>query len=503
MLNWKEGGTPQYFLVDGNLLRRPVDLAYCQMDYFTDKIKKLNRKLPDETTNPLKWLNCAMDRWNEKGKFPAFNFRDISLIETIQFISSLGNSTSFGRDYIDALAIKSAAQHLAPLLRHLVNTSLRTDKWKFARLLPLLKDKTLNRMQPSSYRPIAILPTVSKIVERAAQRQLTDFLETNRLLNNSSHAYRKGMSTTTTLLDLADRLYEAVDEKKISSLMTLDQSAAFDCIPHHILMEKLKVYNLSKPALKWISSYLELRTQQDVVGRAESRMTTVVRGVPQGSVLGPLLYTVFMNEMSETIINVNCGDEAYENNDTLFGTDCKICGIVVQYADDATVHIANRQRQYNQIKLTEHLENLRLFLNSNHMTINMNKTHIIECMIKQKLGKTPGEPPEIQLFENNQPIELITDSSHIRILGMNIQTNLTFNAHLENGHKALFPSLRINLGALKTLEKQLPNGSRNTLARGPLLSRFTYLISIWGGSTDNLVRKALVLPDIILHTELV
>ena len=123
--------------------------------------------------------------------------------------------------YIDALAIKTATQYLAvaPLLRHLINTSLRTamfaNKWKFVKLLLLLKDKEMNKLLPSSYRPIAIIPIVSKIVERAAQRQLLYYLETNRMLNNSSHVYRKGLSTTATLLELADRLYDAVDEKNI------------------------------------------------------------------------------------------------------------------------------------------------------------------------------------------------------------------------------------------------------------------------------------------------
>ena len=83
-------------------------------------------------------------------------------------------------------------------------------------------------------------------------------------------------------------------------------------------------------------------TQQVVVGRAESRMATVLRGAPQGSVLGPLLYNVYMNEMSESIKNANCGNEVHENNDALFGTDCKLCGTVIQYADDAIFHIANR-----------------------------------------------------------------------------------------------------------------------------------------------------------------
>ena len=272
-------------------------------------MRKLSQRLQSTGINPLKWLKLAMESWEDRRNLPIFTFKELSLIQTVHLISKLGNSVSYGADSIDALAIKAAAVHLAPPIRHLINVSLSTstyaNKWKLAKLVPLLKSSELNRLRPESYRPIAILPTISKLVEKAAQTQLLGHLEDNKLLNDNLHAYRAGLSTTTTILDLTDRIYESIDENKLASIMTLDQSATFDCVPHHILLQKLQMYNLDNSATKWLESYLNLRTQFVKIGRSQSRMCKVERGVPQGSVLGPLLYSIFTNEITEVTVNQN------------------------------------------------------------------------------------------------------------------------------------------------------------------------------------------------------
>ena len=160
-----------------------------------------------------------------------------------------------------------------------------------------------------------------------------------------------------------------------------------------------------------------------------------------------------------------------------------------------TFHVANKKRERNQTKLQDNLENLRLFMNTNKLTINRDKTHILEVMIQQKRAKTPGNPPELRTENNRQEPETIRYSGHLRILGINIQDNLTFKSHLETGKKSLLPSLRKNLGHLKSLGRMVPQGSRNVLARGFINSRLTYLISVWGGATENLLRKAQILQN--------
>ena len=379
------------------MMRRPVDLADCQMSYFNEKVKLLITNLPAPKFNPLLWLNESMRKWSNRNYLPRFTFKETSLPETVQLISSLGNSTTFGTDKIDALAIKVAATDLAPVLRHLINVSLLTSRfaqrWKLAKLLPLLKSKELNKLLPSSYRPVAILPTVAKLIEKAAQTQLMKFLEENNLINENSHAYRKGYSTTMALLEISEDLYKAVDEKEISNIMTLDQSAAFDCVHHETLIQKLKLYNLDNAAIEWIENYLNYRTQFVSIGNASSKMYSVDRGVPQGSVLGPLLYTLYTNEMSTVIQDPDCLDPSHLRTQKLFGDQCHLCGNLTQYADDASYHIASKQRNRNQVKLSQNLDKLADFLNANQLTINQDKTHLLEVMIKQKRGRLPADPP--------------------------------------------------------------------------------------------------------------
>ena len=189
--------------------------------------------------DPLGWLTGALQKWEFRGKFPSFTFREVSERETLNYINKLGNTTSYGINLIDAVTVKAAGALLAKPIRHMINVSFRSgryaNRWKLAKTIPLLKSSDLRRLNPASYRPVAILPTVSKIVERAAQCQLLHFLETTNQLNPSSHAYRTSYSTTTNLIEVTNKIYEAIDRNELVPVMTVDQSAAFDCIDHSIL----------------------------------------------------------------------------------------------------------------------------------------------------------------------------------------------------------------------------------------------------------------------------
>ena len=247
-------------------------------------------------------------------------------------IAKLSNSTAFGLDCIDAVSLKLAASQLILPLKHLVNTSLKhssyATKWKTAKVIPLLKSNDLNRLDPASYRPVAILPVFSKLVERSAQLQLLEFLERTNQLNPSAHAYRQCYSTMTTLIEVTNKLYEAMENRQFSSVMTVDQTAAFDCVTHDILLDKLKLYKLGGKALKWMENYLNGRSQLVNIGRAHSRTVALSRGVPQGSVLGPLLYSVYTNKMTECIQDPACRNSVHNDPARLFDKQCSECGCI-------------------------------------------------------------------------------------------------------------------------------------------------------------------------------
>ena len=241
-----------------------------------------------------------------------------------------------------------------------------------------------------------VLSTVSKIVERAAQKQLLDFFERERLLNPSNHAYRSNHSTTTTLLEITDEIYQGMEENKIISIMALDQTSTFDCISHELLLEKLQRYRIGVEARNWIKDYLQNKTQYVIIGAAQSKMVPVHSGVPQGSIIGPLLYAIYTNELTNVVKSQSCRGISNSDKSTLFGRQCSSCGILTIYADDSTYTVTNKSRLSNKTNMMRVLDEISLLLSDNFLVINKPKTSITECMVGQKRGKVPAPPPPLR-----------------------------------------------------------------------------------------------------------
>ena len=261
------------------------------------------------------------------------------------------------------------------------------------KLIPLYKGKPLDRLSPEAYRPVSILPSVSKLVERQVQKQVLKYMEESGQLNKNGHAYRKCLGTTTALLDINDDINTAADERRIGELMTIDQSAAFECVNYRILDRKLKLYNFSENSRKWFENYLNHRSQYVSISTKESDIKTMKQGVPQGSILGPLIFIIYMNELPQVVKEDDiCKNLAHkEGLDELFGRDCTECGKIVCYSDDSTYVTSSKTREENQEKLNVNLKRITEFLTANKMSINQSKTKIGEFMVNQKKSKDKGK----------------------------------------------------------------------------------------------------------------
>ena len=229
-------------------------LADIQIDYYVDKMNKLTEKLNKEKEqqqqqeDPLLKLREVLEKWPPSTLIPTFRFKYISLLEMSQLVTGLSNSSSFGQDEIDSTFLKLILPSILKPLRHLVNTSLQSstfaNKWRITKVHPLLKDKDLDKLDPTSYHP--------KGVERATQLQLLQFFETTEQWNDSGHSYRQGLSTTTTIAEISNAPYSATEDRMITEIMTLDQSAAFDCLNIEILLSKMRLYIIEEDVINWL-----------------------------------------------------------------------------------------------------------------------------------------------------------------------------------------------------------------------------------------------------------
>ena len=216
-------------------------------------------------------------------------FIQVRINDVLKIIKGLKNSSATGVDYIDTRTVKLAAELIAPALAHIINLSIRTatfpDIWKYAKVIPLLKSMASDPLLPKSYRPIALLPILSKVIEKAIFSQLAKYLEQNNIIHPNLHGSRPGHNTSTALIQLHDRWLEEAEDGKMIGVLLCDQSAAFDLCDHAILVEKLKLMGVEESAATWILSYLSGRKQSCYVdGHLSTAMSLFSCGVPQGSI---------------------------------------------------------------------------------------------------------------------------------------------------------------------------------------------------------------------------
>ncbi len=208
-----------------------------------------------------------------------------------------------GIDDLPPNLLKDCATVIAKPLAHIINLSIKTSTvpalWKTAKVKPIFKSGDSNLVE--NFRPISILPILSKILEKAVHRQFYNFLEINKLLNDCQFGFRRNRSTKLAATVFCDKIRKEMDNGKLIGCLYL--SKAFDTIGHGILWNKLPAYGVEGPELAWFTDYLFNRTQLIEMHNTRSRPSTITTGVPQGSILGPLMFIVFFNDLRESVMN--------------------------------------------------------------------------------------------------------------------------------------------------------------------------------------------------------
>ena len=487
ILNWRTSGSPNQLFYRGSLISKPQDIAEAQNVFFLDKIRLIRENLPLPSTDPLQTLKSLM-----RGRTCTFSLSAVHPDEVEKTISNLSNSSSFGLDLIDTYIIKLIKPDILPALTHVINLSISTKifpgLWKKSKVIPLLKkDDVLN---PKNYRPVAIIPIFSKVLERVIFNQMVSYVTENNLIHPNHHAYRANHNTTTALLQLYDVWLDSLESREMAGVCFLDMSAAFDIVDHPILLKKLKLYGFDSGMIDWVSSYLTDRLQCVCIDGSLSKLQHVQHGVPQGSILGPLLYIIYTNELPE-VIHTNCqaGESGSNKSWPNYTMLCQTCGSIGCYADDTTYTCSESDSDALSEKLSEKFLVMSEFLVSKKLKLNDEKTHLMVMTTSQARARREGTNKDSKLVEIRTPSKTIETSECEKLLGCWLHQDMKFKENILNHDESLLRSLNTRIGALKMVGKVANFKTRKMIADGIFMSKLLYLITLWGGSAKYLLES--------------
>ena len=486
-LGWSTGGPPTQLFENGLLLNKPSCLARCMNEFFINKVLNLRANLPPSNMNPLELLRNLM-----KNRKCSFYLKPVDPDEIEKIISGLKSTKSCGLDNIDSFVIKLAKNELVPAITHIVNLSISQETfpkaWKNAKIIPLHKKN--ERTEPKNYCPVALLSILSKIMEKSVFQQVIKYMETNHLLHPSHHGFRKSHSTTTALLEMYDTWLEAFEDNKISAVVMLDLSAAFDVVDSSILLDKLELYGFRGNALSWLHSYLDGRQQQVYVDGVLSDPLEVEVGLPQGSILGPLLYIIFTNDLPEVVHNHE--PQHSNNQDSLgfYNVHCDPCGSICCFADDSTFSHSDKDPEVLQANITTKYKDIANYMAMNKLFLNSDKTHLLVITSAQQHAKHNNFG--IQL---NTGSETIQPSNDERLLGAQVSNNFNCNSHIVDNDKSMIKMITSRINALMKVSWSADFMTRKMIGNAIVMSRIVYLVQVYGNASEYLLKGLQILQN--------
>ena len=339
--------------IRGTTAKPPPEIDCDELNHhFVQRPRQIVDALPDSPMSPLSLCNVSV------GEDSAFSFSGVSEFEVRELLRGLKSSNTKDIFGVSSNFIKRNISVFVTPVTKLINCAFTTGEFpsllKEAYVIPIHKGGASEDI--NNYRPISILPTFSKVFERAMHRQIAEYLESGEWFYKCQFGFRRGKSTTDAVLRFTETCLSTFERGEYCVTQFLDLSRAFDCVSHVILLQKLKhVYNFDSLSLQLIASYLGKRSQKVVVGDGMSESLIVDRGVPQGSILGPLLFLVFFNDFPSYVVV----DDSVE---------------CIVYADDATIMVRGSNFDEVKAKSEEVLDRVRMWTIANQLSLNNDKT---------------------------------------------------------------------------------------------------------------------------------
>ena len=360
---------------------------------------------------------------------------------------------SAGWDGVNPRVIKAVAPELAGSLSRLMNCCMREGHYpecfKIARVVPVFKSE--DPTQFSNYRPVSVLPVLSQIFERVMNARLTAFFEKNRVIIPGQYGFRTGHSSSMAIMDMVEKVRATWEDKHVALGVFIDLKKAFDTVDHDILLRKLEHYGIRGVALELLRSYLTSRFQYVSYGGFDSDKGIIKCGVPQGSVLGPLFFLIYVNDMVRA---------------------CKELELVL-FADDTNIFARARNPQELFGKVNKGLQELDVWFRCNKLTLNLKKTEYVYFG-----GRGGRVVPEGGLRIGGETIRRVEG---VRFLGVWVDEGITWKGHIEK--------VRVKVGQLLGVLGRAPavlgRRSLQMLYNALVLPHLQYCLMVWGDFHGN------------------
>lgn len=415
--------------------------------YFLDIPKKLKQQIeysPGDNINGLRTLTYCQT---------TFKFTHTTVLEIEQIISDLDLTKACGYDNISPRLLLKCKDIISPFLFRIfnciINTSIYPDKLKIAKIIPIPKEK--NATEVNKFRPIALLPIIDKIFERILHKQLSSYLENNNLLSIFQYGFKKGCGTEEAVVNVVNNICQSLDSGSSGVAgIFYDLSKAFDLVDRNILVEKLKYYGVSADAVRLLNNYLTNRKQYVAIDDSKSKIGQVEYGVPQGSVLGPLLFSVYLNDMQ------NIG---------LFGK-------LYMYADDICLFYPYKYEAVVKAYMEKDAALIGEFIRLNKLMLNTEKTRLL------RFRPYLINNIHFSIFVGGREI---FESDAIRYLGVYFQNNLSWNLHIQN----LKSKIVCALGLIYKFKNRFDKQTKLILYQSLIHSHLNYLPMVYASRKSN------------------
>ena len=389
-----------------------------------------------------------------------FTFDYITEHDVYKTFEKLNVNKATGLDGIGPRILKLSAPIITKAVTHIINISIATNQYpdmlKHAKVTPILKKGS--KSNPENYRPISILPTLSKVIEKHIAKTIFSYLNQHMLIHKEQSGFRNAHSCQTALTKMTEVWLQEMDQGNLTAVTFLDFTKAFDLVNHTILTKKLYSYNFHANTVEWIKSYLSERTQKVCIGSTSSMPETLTVGVPQGSVLGPLLFLLFINDLPLFIKSSH----------------------IDLFADDATLHSSGSSIENVESNLCNDICDVQKWCEENNMHLNMNKTKCMLITTAQKRSRL--EKKEIDLVLNGNKIENVCKQ---KLLGVHIDRHLSWDDQVDHVYKMINSKLAL----LSRIKKYLNLDTRILYFNAYIMPLFDYCITIWGNCSKQNIHR--------------